>query len=157
MNHIAPAAETALPELGAPFEGGFYGGIIENDDGSKHALILPPMDEGESEQELTWEQAKEFCAALRIGGKDDWTMPTLRDMTAKRDRFFPDDDQIYPAQTKVEAFKKGGPEAFQANGYWTITEFSAGYAWVQYFFNGDQLYDIKRHRWRVRAVRKYPL
>ncbi len=157
MNHIATTTETALPEIGAPFQGGIYAGTVENDDGSKYALILPPKNEGESENELNWKQAKEFCTALRIGGKDDWTLPTLRDMTALRDLFFPDDDQIYPAQTKIGAFKKGGQEAFEANGYWTITEFSAVCAWVQGFDGGYQDYSLKGSQWRVRAVRKHPL
>ena len=59
-----------------------------------------------------------------------------------------------PAQTAAALFLSGGSEAFDAQYYWSSTEFVATYAWGQYFANGYQGYDTKDNSNYVRAVRK---
>src|SRR3546814_1158492 len=61
-------------------------------------------------------------------------------MSVQRANFTPEDDHI-PEQTTAEAFKLGGPEAFDIDDwYWTSTECTSGYAWVQGFDSGTQHY-----------------
>ena len=59
-----------------------------------------------------------------------------------------------PAQTSVTAFKSGGSEAFAAGDYWSSSEYSATFAWFQYFGNGFQNIPGKNASAYVRAVRR---
>ena len=59
-----------------------------------------------------------------------------------------------PAQTAVTAFKSGGTEAFAAVAYWSSSESSATYAWLQDFNDGSQNDGLKDNSRRVRAVRR---
>jgi len=58
-----------------------------------------------------------------------------------------------PAQTSVEAFREGGPEAFEEAWYWSSTQASSGSAWGQDFSNGNQYYYDKNFEGRARLVR----
>ena len=176
MTHIA----TTLPAIGTPFGGGYFAGsYLEN--GALMALIVAPKDEGEADS-LTWgpregtsarslidglanseainddaHPASQFCRNLRIGGFDDWHLPALDQMTVLRTNLTPEDDHV-PEQTSAEAFKDGGPEAFETDDcYWTSTEWGSGSAWVQCFYHGGQRNDVKDWSARVRAVRKCSL
>jgi len=181
MTHIDPSITGTLPAIGAPFGGGYFAGTyLEH--GALMALIVAPKAEGEAES-LEWgargtktaarslidglansdalndgdHPAAAFCRALRIGGFDDWHLPTLDQMTVLRANLTPENDHV-PEQTTAEAFKEGGSEAFEIDDcYWTSTEWGSGSAWVQYFGYGDQDGNLKDWSARVRAVRKYPL
>lgn len=184
MNNITPA-DTALPEIGAPFQGGFFAGIMFQQDGSKYALIVAPKAEGEAEKisftnDVRSETAArslhdgaantqalldgdnpavKFCVGLDIGGFKDWYLPSKDELYLIASRFLPDDDgdNWNPPKTDIEAFKAGGPEAFDRDLYWSSTEASARCAWVQLFLIGGQRYISKGIKLRVRAVRKYHL
>ncbi|MBF0270297.1 MAG: DUF1566 domain-containing protein [Alphaproteobacteria bacterium] len=185
MNQIAPTTETAMPEIGAPFQGGFFAGIMFQQGGSKYALIVAPKTEGEAEEiaftngvrsetaacSLHDGQANtqallegdhpvaKFCAGLEISGFTDWYLPSKDELYLIASRFLPadDGDNWNPPKTDIEAFKAGNAQAFERDLYWSSTEASADYAWVQYFITGFQTCDFKDYRWRVRAVRKHPL
>lgn len=58
-----------------------------------------------------------------------------------------------PVQTTVEAFKAGGPEAFQPRWYWSSTQRSASGAFVVDFDDGSQGSLAKNDELRVRPVR----
>ena len=62
----------------------------------------------------------------------------------------------FPKQTKLKAFREGGPEAFERAWYWNSTQHAAdpGCAWVQLFGDGDQSYGLKSFGCRARAVRR---
>lgn len=168
--------ETDIPAIGAPFQGGFFAGLYYEND-TRHALIVAPKAEGEAD-DLTWgdrgetdarslidglantralgdaHPAAKFCRDLRIGGFNDWHLPALEQMSVLRANLTPENDHV-PVQTTAEAFKEGGPEAFDTDDwYWTSTEWPAGYAWVQGFDYGTQGYTNKDWSRRVRAVRK---
>ncbi len=93
---------------------------------------------------------------LVIDGVGGWHIPALDQMTVLRPTLFPRAG-IVPAQTIAEAFKDGGPEAFETECYWTSTQYSAGFAWLQGFGYGYQYTSDKDWRCRVRAVRKFTL
>jgi hypothetical protein len=177
---------TQIPEIGAPFGGGFFAGLYY-EHGIRHALIVAPKAEGQASAKLSWggrgtqtearslidgltntralcdrkagddHLAAKFCRDLRIGGFDDWHLPALEQMSVLRANLTPEDDHV-PVQTAAEAFREGGPEAFDIDDwYWTSTEWSAGSAWFQSFGNGYQDSYVKVWSCRVRAVRKCPL
>jgi len=170
--------DTKIPAIGEPFGGGFFAGLYY-ENGVRHALIVAPKAEGQADS-LEWgvrgetearslidglantralgddHPAARFCRDLRIGGFDDWHLPALDQMSVLRANLTPEDDHV-PEQTAADAFKEGGDEAFDIDGwYWTSTEWSSGYAWVQLFY-GFQSYHGKVWSLRVRAVRKCPI
>ena len=65
--------------------------------------------------------------------------------------------QTDPPQTTALLFQAGGGEAFADSWYWSSSEFSSDFSWLQYFGDGQQYDDIKGGLLRVRAVRKVPL
>lgn len=61
-----------------------------------------------------------------------------------------------PSRTSVSAFIDGGTEAFGTGRYWSSTELNNSRAWVQDFFNGNQIAVTKNNTpgEEVRAVRR---
>jgi hypothetical protein len=62
-----------------------------------------------------------------------------------------------PTQTSVEAFRKGGAEAFEEAWYWSSTQASSYYAWDQSFSDGSQTTSRKKFEGRARLVRTVQL
>jgi hypothetical protein len=173
-----PAASSshsvALPIIGTPMAGGFFGGVSR--DGTW--IIVSSKAEGESY--LPWKTsntaspsarslydgfantqaiadsehpAARFCADCRAGGEDDWQLGSPDDMTVVARNLMPRSGGN-PEQTIAEAFKAGGPQAFEQECYWTSAEYNAAYAWLQLFGYGYQSRYDKACEFRVRAVRK---
>jgi hypothetical protein len=98
----------------------------------------------ESPKQLNFEEAEKHCAALRLGGFDDWRLPDLEELESIRDlgRHNPCID----------------PKFFKSNANWvwsrTPTAWSSGCAWVVYFYYGNVNYDDRYGRAFVRAVRR---
>ena len=62
-----------------------------------------------------------------------------------------------PAQTSVTVFQSGGAEAFASAFYWSSSDYSSTYAWIQVLNNGYQDYDNKTNSNYVRAIRRVPV
>lgn len=58
-----------------------------------------------------------------------------------------------PSRTSSSIYQSGASEAFEASSYWTSTQYSAGFAWSQYFYDGYQVDGTKSDSRYVRAVR----
>lgn len=177
------AGGSAIPTIpGTPFGGGFFAGLIVIG-GLTYALVVAPKDCGES-LSIQWKiagsatvgtssindgfsnseamntpdhPAAKFCCDLRIGGFDDWYLPSRDELEMCYRNLKPGTDRnhVYgnriknfgsngyngvdehgnghnassdpigkaytkddPKQTVVEAFQKGGPEAFERAWYW---------------------------------------
>lgn len=116
-----------------------------------------------------------WALGLDINGLGDWCVPA-RDVLELGYRYlkptdyenscsFRDGDnpsslppgwlytEASPAQTTVEAFREGNPEAFEASWHWSSTQCSDSYAFLQYFHDGGQYYGGKKSEGRARAVR----
>ena len=104
---------------------------------------LPARDE----QEMLYRQFKPLAhsnAATFRDGYNPSSVPVGYPYTAET-----------PPQTTVEVFQADGPEAFEPRLYWASTQFSAHYAWLQYFAHGHQNLALKVHALRARAVRRF--
>ena len=84
------------------------------------------------EKEMTWDDAKKACAALGGG----WRLPTKEEL-----------NELYKHQDEI-----GG---FAAAYYWSSSEGSNDYAWIQFFGNGSQDDGSEASTFYVRAVRAY--
>lgn len=122
-----------------------------------------------------------WALSLRIADHDDWYLPSLDELEIIYRHLKPTADENYcwarsginlssvppqypyapdsPKQTEVEAFKKGGAEAFDPEWYWSSTQCAPGsaYAWGQGFGGGSQCYDLENGYGRARAVRRVKL
>lgn len=202
MNAPEPIALT----IGQPYKGGFYAGKIAVA-GIAHALILAPKAEGEHAPAIWIPRDKDLPAAksyfdgltntnamreagsklaawscdLRIGGFDDWYLPSQDELELLYRHFKPGTTENwcyeraginlsalpptypytpeFPVQTSAEAFRAGGVEAFAENWYWSSTRNAANsdYAWCQNFDYGFQDYFSKGIQLRARAVRRIPI
>ena len=91
----------------------------------------------------TWSDAISYCEDLSLGGYDDWHLPNFNELyyLANRDKYKP-------------AINSGFKNIFTGS-YWTSTTYANGssYAWVVYFGNGDDNYDVKDFSYLGRCVR----
>lgn len=198
--------QSDLPALGAPLAGGFYAGLIRLD-GQLHALIVAPRAEGER-ADSAWNnstktigcatsyenglantnamaaadsQLAQWACGLRIGGFDDWYLPSQDELEILYRNLKPTGKENWcysrcginlsaatptrpytpelPAQTQAEAFKEGGEQAFDADLYWSSTQHAAdsASAWYQGFSDGYQGNTHKYDELRARAVRRLAL
>lgn len=116
---------------------------------------------------------------LRIGGFDDWYIPSLDELEIAYRNLKPTTEENYcymrsginlnavtpsapytpefPLQTQAELFQAGGAEAFDPSWYWTSTQYASGsgYAWCQTFGYGYQGYDDETSKGRARALRSF--
>jgi len=119
--------------------------------------------------------AAHFCNDASIGGFTDWYMPAKNELeicyynlkptttvnttgSGTNTNAVPSRGSNYttgtPAQTSAADFKDTGAEDFAAAYYWSSTEYSATFAWMQTFNNGYQTYYSKDGSYRVRCVRR---
>ena len=86
--------------------------------------------------ELNGNYPAKICDDLVLGGHDDWFLPSKDEL-----------NELYKQRTIV-----GG---FASDFYWSSSEYSADYAWGQYFGSGYQGYIHKDGGVRIRAVRAF--
>jgi len=195
-----------LPDIGTPFEGGFYAGQIRVGE-QVFALIIAPKFDGEHD-DIAWidnykaapgaqsysdgftnteamaeagSELARWARALRIGGHDDWYIPSQDELEVIYRNLKPTSEKNYcyarsginlsaaqptrpytpdlPTQTNAEAFQSGGEQSFDKAWYWSSTQHAAYsyYAWLQYFADGDQHGLSTYYEFRARAVRRLPI
>ena len=142
---------SSLPTIGAPFEGGFYGGVVRvadklfaiawgavgtyaglsrGEDGQPdgHLVLLDAVPE----EELKWADAVEWAEGLGDGARLPTRLESALLYANLRDKF---DTGCW---------------------YWTGTQYSADNAWLQFFGYGYQDGCDKEDAGRARAVRRFP-
>jgi hypothetical protein len=94
---------------------------------------------------MTWAEADAACTALRLGGHDDWRLPTRAEMLT-----LVDDTRHNPA-IDTEAF----PDT-PLGWFWTATPYAGdpcGFAWIVNFDIGGSSAGARDRHNRARAVR----
>ena len=86
--------------------------------------------------ELNGNYAAKICDDLVLGGHDDWLLPSKDEL-----------NELYKKRNTV-----GGFASFY---YWSSSEYSAFYAWIQNFYSGSQHDSTKFSDIYVRAVRAF--
>ena len=114
--------------------------------------------------------------ALAIDGHTDWYIPSRDELEILYRAFKPTENENEcsfrdgdnassipgnypytannPSQTAIDAFCDDGTHALRPAYYWSSTQYSPSYAFVQGFENGDQCGSGKDNEHRVRAVRR---
>ena len=82
--------------------------------------------------------AADICANLSLGGYSDW--------------FLPSKDELNLMYENLKVARVGG---FADYFYWSSSEYTADYAWSQYFPSGGRTNDYKDALLRVRAARAF--
>jgi len=90
-----------------------------------------------------WSDAISYCEDLSLGGYDDWHLPNFNELY-----YFANRDKYNPAINS-------GFKNISSNRYWTSTTFAnnSSYAWVVYFFYGNDGANYKDGSYLVRCVR----
>jgi len=101
-------------------------------------------DASTTASEKTWSEAEAAAKALRLGGYDDWRLPTLDELESIRDitKYNPAIDTGLFADTK-------------STYYWTASPAASGpdCAWIVNFYHGHAYLYNRSYRCAVRAVR----
>lgn len=157
--HVQTIHRFAFGEFHAEM-GGHYAGIVraQNGENEYHLFIsprdtdIPDIEFGNYGKKITGADsvndglanthaliahgghpAAEACTALRSGGFDDWYLP---------------------AQAEAMLAFANCRDQFETEWYWTSTQYSADYAWVQSFDYGLHDSGPKGDEYRARAVRR---
>ena len=116
-----------------------------------------------------------WALGLDIGGFGDWYLPSRDELEILYRVFKPTAETNYtyrsgenpsalppthayrdelPLQTSVQSFRAGQAEAFEDAWYWSSTQSSRYFAWLQGFDGGGQDLSGKSFEGRARAVRR---
>ncbi len=154
VNHTPPA-------LGQPWkdQGGIYAGVIRGDDGLAYHLIV-----SEAEYELKGEWGNRGTEIEGADSKNDGAANTEAMYKAgiqlAKDVLSIEvgrhEDFYLPSQCELNLCFANAREHFQKEWYWSSTQFSANYGWIQHFLNGSQSSNVKLAQLRARAVRRFP-
>ena len=115
--------------LGKELYGGIIIGLLDDS-----ILILASKD---TEKDLSWSDAIEYCSTLSSNGFNDWRLPSKDEL-----------NELYKNKDSLD-----DKEAFIETTYWSSSEFSSTNAWKQNFNNGNQNNNNKTNANYVRAVR----
>ena len=157
----------------------YQGGIIFYLDGSGGGLIAAPTDQSTKTSVIEWGcdgtnltkangkaigkgaqntidieagctntgTAADICANLTLGGYSDWFLPSRDELNEM---------YLNLHQQGLGGFASDFDDTNETGGiYWSSTERSRSYAWVQEFRYGDQYWEIKSFDVNVRAIRAF--
>ena len=117
--------------------------FIDHGDGTvtdRHTGLMWQQETAHSEH--TWEEAVKYCKTLKLGGHEDWRLPSIRELQSIVDhsRYDPAIDPVFSAKS---------------SWYWSSSSyvFITDHAWVVSFHVGLVFHDVKSFPSYVRAVR----
>ena len=115
-------------------------------------IIGDLMWEKETQKKVTWDEAMEYAKNLRLGGYDDWRLPTIKELSEVATLCRGVSDKNWFNQTCQANYKAKG---FTSNYYWSSTTVAglSSIAWLVNFSYGSQCNAYKSISYYVRCVR----
>ena len=162
--HIASSQKLELPQVPFPGEywvgqGGIYAGIMPALEGQRPYHLILSVDEatdiawggyGHDEKEAQSRHDGMENTRTLIESENDHPAALWAELYKKDDHA----DFYLPSQRELNLCYATCAEKFEKAWYWTSTQYSAYYAWNQYFGGGNQLDASKGYAGRARAVRR---
>ena len=163
VTQIVLPAPAELPRLGAfwPGQGGVFAGTIRGRDGHPdYHLIVASGPEAEADDIAWGGYGKESGATSAWDGMANTSAlvdseidhPAAQWADALEHEGHA--DWYLPAQAELTMAWANVPELFSKGWHWSSSQFSASYAWLQLFNDGDQTSSAKGNELRARAVRR---
>lgn len=163
---MIPFNTYSIPTIpGTPFEGGFFvaryfvdgeefvlidagaAGELRGTWGEYGQDVTTSTSDGEANTRAMAEAGSELAQqvlALELNGFSDWYLPSRHEQALQ-----------YFSLQAADSYQAGQPNAFAPRWYWSSTQCSPYYAWIQYFGGGNQDDDHKGYDYRARAVRRF--
>ncbi|GAB2913947.1 Lcl C-terminal domain-containing protein [Paralcaligenes ginsengisoli] len=151
------------PKIGKPWEGqgGVYAGMMRGYDGvPDYPLIVPTHSHAEMSKIAWGSQGKEEpdAASEWDGLANTRALINSNDHPAARwahNLMIDGHSDFYlPSRRELRLMWMNVPELFGDGCYWSSTQCSPGFAWVQVFGNGGQNVSHEGGPYRARAVRR---
>ncbi|MFZ2327130.1 MAG: DUF1566 domain-containing protein [Rhodoferax sp.] len=158
-----PAFGAAIPGQGGHFSAIMRGPIIDGVEQPPYALLVADAAVGEIESVEWGEYGKDVpgTSSRADGLANTIAMAAANCPAALRVQAITIDghsDYYLPALGELNSAAANVPELFNTDGwYWTSTQYSRNYAFVQYFEYGHSYWHGKDYEHRVRAFRRIPL
>jgi hypothetical protein len=159
----APSVLRDVPLIGAPWpgEGGINGGLARDEVGKPYWLILPPAHVSSFEG-IEWggqgfeepDAKSEFDGLANTIALCDSSHDHAAARRCHGIVYDGLNDFYLPAKREAAVLFANVREEFEKAWYFTSTQYSADYAWGQYFGDGYQGHATKDFTGRVRAVRR---
>ena len=155
-------ASTTPPTPGQywPAQKGWYAGICRSEDGLTGWHLILPKGAKFCFKDVTWgERGQDVAGATKAfdGLANTIAMAEAGSALAIKIRKLPGDCYLASRFESALLYAMLRDQIELGDWYWTSTQGSAGYAWMQYFYNGNQTSLNKYDSGRARAVRRLNL
>lgn len=158
-----PANDSSgVPRLGQPWpeQGGIYGGTMRGEDGLPDYHLIVGVGPGAELSSVWGERGKDVTGAKhdRDGMANTVAMSDAGSALAKRILDLEHEghnDWYLPSRQELAMCWMNTDGVFAKEWHWTSTQYSAHYAFNQYFNGGGQGYGDKGNSFRARAVRRF--
>ena len=163
INGTAPLI--SRPPIGSYWlgQGGIYAGMVRGENGTPDYHLIVSTDSSAQVEEITWGaygESESGATNLRDGQANtkallDSTHDHPTAQWAAGLSIEGHDDWYLPARHELRLCYLNVPELFNTEDwYWSSTQYSPHYAWIQDFDDGNQDNDHKGNALRARAVRR---
>ncbi|WP_044872002.1 DUF1566 domain-containing protein [Pseudomonas sp. LFM046] len=163
MNALNKIAIPTIP--GTPFEGGFYvaryfvereefvlidagaAGELRGSWGEYGQDVATTTSDGLANTRAMAEAGSELARkalAMELNGFGDWYLPSRQEQALQ-----------YFSLLDADGYQAEQTNTFAPRWYWSSTQYSPHYAWVQHFAGGYQNSGHKGSGYRARAVRRF--
>lgn len=153
--------QLVTPRIGAYWEGqgGIYVGVMPGIDGGRDYHLIVSAEEGTNLEWGPYGKRIEGADSKSDGSANTLSLlgsGSVHPAAVWASKYTADGhvDFYLPAQRELNLCYATCAEKFAKDWYWSSTQYSAGYAWFQDFYDGGQSYALKYGTGRARAVRR---